>query len=103
MNNRNELNIIRRILESAKQGSTKSGIMHDTYLSSEKTSVYLKFLQKNKLLRCELGNKVYHTTEKGFHMLDQSNELNEFLCKVDPIFSDVDSFGELSEQFKEIE
>lgn len=90
MKNRNELNIIRRILESARQGATKSGIMHDTYLSSEKTSVYLKLLQKNKLLRCELGNKLYHTTEKGFHVLDESNELNEFLYKVDPIFSDFD-------------
>ncbi|SMH71464.1 protein of unknown function [Candidatus Nitrosotalea okcheonensis] len=89
------------MLESARQGATKSRIMHDAYLSSEKTSVYLKLLQENKLLRCELGNRVYHTTEKGFQLLDESNELNEFLYKVDPIFSDLDSLGEFSDQFNE--
>lgn len=96
------LNIIRRVLESARHGATKSRIMHDAYLSSEKISVYLKLLQENKLLRCELGNKVYHTTEKGFQLLDESNELNEFLYKVDPIFSDLDSLEEFSDQFNEM-
>lgn len=102
MKRRNGLNIIRRILESARQGATKSRIMHDAYLSSEKTRVYLKLLQENKLLRCELGSKVYHTTEKGFQLLDESNELNEFLYKVDPVFSDLDSLGEFSDQFSEM-
>ncbi len=91
------------MLESARHGATKSRIMHDAYLSSEKTSVYLKVLQQNKLLRCELGNKVYHTTEKGFQLLDESNELNEFLYKVDPLFADLDSLGEFSDQFNEMQ
>lgn len=99
MKSRSGLNTIRRILESARHGATKSRIMHDSYLSSEKTSVYIKLLQENKLLRCELGNKLYHTTEKGFQMLDESNELNEFLYKVDPVFSDFDSLEEFSDQF----
>ncbi len=96
------MNIVRRVLESARHGATKSRIMHDAYLSSEKTNVYLKLLQENKLLRCELGNKLYHTTEKGFQILDESNELNEFLYKVDPIFSDLDSLEEFSDQFSEM-
>jgi predicted transcriptional regulator len=98
LKNRSGTNTIRRILESARQGATKSRIMHDTYLSSEKTSAYLKLLQENKLLRCELGNKLYHTTEKGFNMLDESNELNDFLYKVDPVFFEFDSLVEFSDQ-----
>lgn len=86
------------ILESARHGATKSRIMHDAYLSSEKTGVYLKFLEEHKLLRCEMGNKLYHTTEKGFEILDESSNLNEFLHKLDPIFSDFDSLGEFSDQ-----
>jgi predicted transcriptional regulator len=86
------------ILETTKQGATKSRIMHDTYLSSEKTGVYLKFLVEHKLLRCEIGNKVYHTTEKGFQILDESSNLNEFLHKLDPIFSDFDSLEGFSDQ-----
>ena len=92
------LNAIRRILESARHGATKSRIMHDTYLSSEKTSAYLKVLQENKLVKYELGNRLYHTTEKGFNMLDESNELNDFLYKVDPMFLEFDSLGEFSDQ-----
>jgi len=99
LKSRTGLNTIRRILESARHGATKSRIMHDSYLSSEKASVFLKILQENKLLKCELGNKVYHTTERGFEILDESNELNEFLYKVDPVFSDIDSLGEFSDQF----
>lgn len=76
------------ILETARHGATKSRIMHDTYLSSEKTSVYLKFLEEHELLRCEMGNKLYHTTERGFQILDESGNLSEFLHKIDPIFSD---------------
>ena len=98
MKSHRELNAIRRILESARHGATKSRIMHDTYLSSEKISAYLKVLQENKLLRCELGNKLYHTTEKGFSILDESNELNNFLYKVDPMFLEFDSLGEFSDQ-----
>lgn len=100
MKSRSELNTIRRILESARHGATKSRIMHDAYLSSEKTSAYLKILQEAKLLRCDVGNNLYHTTEKGFQILDESNELNEFLYKVDPVFSDIDSLGELSDHFR---
>jgi predicted transcriptional regulator len=86
------------ILETTRQGATKSRIMHDTYLSSEKTGVYLKFLVEHKLLRCEIGNKIYHTTEKGFQILDESSNLNEFLHKLDPIFSDFDSLEGFSDQ-----
>lgn len=99
MKSRGGLSVIRLILESARQGATKSRIMHDTYLSSEKTDVYLRFLEKHKLLRCDLGNKIYHTTEKGFQILDESSELNEFLHKLDPLFADFDSLGEFSDQF----
>ena len=87
------------ILETARLGATKSRIMHDAYLSSEKTSVYLKFLEKHKLLRCELGSKAYYTTEKGFDMLDESSHLNEFLSKLDSRFLEFDSLGEFSDQF----
>ena len=100
MKSRSGLSIIRLILESARQGATRSRIMHDTYISSEKAEVYLKFLEKHKLLRCDLGNKLYHTTEKGFQILDESNELNEFLHKLDPLFSDFDSLEGFSDQIK---
>ncbi len=86
------------ILDAAKLGATKSRIMHDVYLSSEKVSVYLKFLEEHKLVRCELGSKMYHTTEKGFEILDESSNLNEFLRRLDSRFSDFDSMGEFSDQ-----
>lgn len=88
------------ILESTRQGSTKSKIMHDTYLTSEKAGFYLKFLEEYKLIRCELGNKLYHTTEKGFQILDESSDPNEFLHKLDPVFSDLDSLGEFSDRIQ---
>lgn len=97
MNSRSGVNTIRRILEAARQGASKSRIMHDTYLSSEKTSAYLKLLQENNLLRCDLGSILYYTTEKGFRMLDESDELNKFLYKVDSRFSDLDSLEEFSD------
>ena len=100
MKSRSGLSIIRLILESARQGATRSRIMHDTYISSEKAEAYLKFLEKHKLLRCDLGSKLYHTTEKGFQILDESNELNEFLHKLDPLFSDFDSLEGFSDQIK---
>ncbi len=103
MKSRSELNIIRRILESTRHGATKSRIMHDSYLSSEKTSAYLKVLQENNLLKCDLGNNLYRTTKKGFQVLDESKELNEFLYTVDSIFSDIDSLEELSDQFTRME
>lgn len=90
MKNRRELNTIRMILESARNGATKSRIMHDVYMSSEKTGIYLSFLIKHKLLKCELGNKTYHTTEKGFQILDESSEINEFIHKSESPFSDFD-------------
>ena len=88
------------ILESALHGATKSRIMHDTYLSSEKTGVYLKFLVGHKLLRCEIGSKIYHTTEKGTQILDESSNPNEFLYKIDPVFSDFDPLEEFSDQIR---
>jgi len=100
LKNRAGWSVIRMILESARQGSTKSRIMHDTYLSSEKAGFYLKFLEEHKLIRCELGNKLYHTTEKGFQILDESSDLNEFLHKLDPVFSDFDSLGEFSDHIR---
>lgn len=99
MKSRNGLNIIRMILEATRQGATKSRIMHDTYLSSEKTGIYLKLLQDNMLIKCELGSRLYYTTEKGFRILDESTELNKFLHRLDPKFSDFDSLGEFSDQF----
>lgn len=86
------------ILDVAKLGATKSVIMHNTYLSSEKTGVYLKFLEEHKLIKCELGSRTYHTTEKGFDMLDQSSDLNEFLNRLDPSFADIGSSEEFFDQ-----
>ncbi|MDE1812703.1 MAG: hypothetical protein KGH85_07550 [Thaumarchaeota archaeon] len=98
MKTRSGWSIIRMILDVARLGATKSRIMHDTYLSSEKTSVYLKFLEQHQLLRCEFGSKIYHTTEKGFNMLDESSNLSEFLNKLDPRFSDISSSKEFFDQ-----
>ena len=78
------------ILESTRHGATKSRIMHDVYMSSEKTGVYLSFLVKHELLKCEFGNKIYHTTEKGFQILDESSEINEFLYELEAPLSDFD-------------
>lgn len=86
------------ILDVARFGATKSRIMHDTYLSSEKTSIYLKFLEQHQLLRCEFGSKIYHTTERGFDILDESSNLDEFLNKLDPRFSDISSSKEFFDQ-----
>ena len=65
------------ILESAKQGATKTRIMYKAYLSYFQVMEYLKYLQENNLLACEAGTHLYKPTKKGLKFLNLSNDLNE--------------------------
>jgi predicted transcriptional regulator len=65
------------ILESAREGASKTKIMYKAYLSYAQVIEYLKYLQQNDLLAYEEGTQVYRPTEKGLKVLNLTNELSE--------------------------
>ncbi len=76
---RGRMGISMAILETAREGVTKSRIMSKAYLSSGQLIDYLSFLEKCDLIRCEKGTALYRLTENGFKFLEASNELDSLL------------------------
>ena len=76
---RGRMGISMAILETAREGVTKSRIMSKAYLSSGQLIDYLSFLEKCDLIRCEKGTALYRLTESGFKFLEASNELDSLL------------------------
>ena len=76
---RGRMGISMAILETAKDGVTKSRIMSKANLSSMQLIQYLSFLEKCDLIRCENGTALYRLTENGFKFLGASNELDSLL------------------------
>lgn len=72
---RNE--IANMMLESARNGATKTKIMYKAYLSYSQLVEYMKYLQQNDLLRYEEGTQLYKPTEKGLKFLNLLEEMSE--------------------------
>lgn len=67
------------ILESVRNGATKTKIMYKAYLSYTLVKQYITFLQENELLRYEKLTKQYRITEKGIKFLHSYDQILELL------------------------
>jgi len=76
---RGRMGISMAILETAREGVTKSRIMSKAYLSSTQLIHYMSFLEKCDLIRRENGTNLYRLTENGFKFLNASTELDSLL------------------------
>jgi predicted transcriptional regulator len=79
MKYRSRSDITTMILESAREGATKTKIMYKAYLSYSQVMEYLTFLQEKELLSCEKGTHLYRPTEKGLKFINMSHDLNEMM------------------------
>ena len=68
--------IIASILDTAKNGSTKTRIMYVAYLSFSQLQKYIKYTLENRLINLDPVEKKYLTTEKGFEFLRRFDEVN---------------------------
>ncbi len=74
--NRGRLHIVAAILQIAEEGCRKTRIMYLGNLSFELLRKYLDILVKRGLLEVQdRGEKIYRTTEKGRHFLQEFQEL----------------------------
>ncbi|TLX83692.1 MAG: hypothetical protein E6L00_00145 [Thaumarchaeota archaeon] len=79
MKYRSRTEISAMILESARQGVTKTKIMYKAYLSYTLVTVYLKVLQDNDLIKYEKLTKQYKITEKGLKFLHSYVQITNLL------------------------
>jgi predicted transcriptional regulator len=79
MKYRSRTEITNMMLDSAREGATKTKIMYKAYLSYGQLVEYLKFLQQNDLLEHDVDKQVYRPTEKGLKFLNLSNDLSEMV------------------------
>lgn len=77
MKYRTRTDIIVRMLESARDGATKTKIMYSSYLSSSQLTTYLELVISNGLLAHDSKEKLYRTTEKGLRLLELHNSVGE--------------------------
>ena len=68
--------IIASILETAKNGATKTRIMYVAYLSFSQLQKYMKYTMENRLIDHDPNEKKYLTTDKGFEFLRRFEEVN---------------------------
>lgn len=69
MKYRSRTDIVTNILESAINGSTKTRIMYEAYMSFAQMKEYLAVLQESGLLEFDAESKTYKTTKKGLEFL----------------------------------
>ena len=79
MKYRSRTEISAMILESVRNGATKTKIMYKAYLSYTLVKQYITFLQENELLRYEKLTKQYRITEKGIKFLHSYDQILELL------------------------
>ena len=68
--------IIASILDTARNGSTKTRIMYVAYLSFSQLQKYMKYTMDNKLIDLDPNDKKYLTTERGFEFLRRFEEVH---------------------------
>lgn len=78
---RDTLSVIAEVLETAKQGASKTRIQNKTSLCTRQINEYLTFMTEAGLLQqSSQGDwKVYETTEKGSHLLKRTYRLEDLL------------------------
>jgi predicted transcriptional regulator len=81
MKYRHKIEIIMLMLKSsnADNGSTKTKIMYESFVTFPQLEEYLSLLLRNDLLVYNAINRTYKTTEKGLRLLELCNKLNELL------------------------
>jgi predicted transcriptional regulator len=79
MKYRDRTEIVKLILRSSNtaEGSFKTRIMYESYLSFSQLEEYLALLTKNGLLEYNETSTTFKTTEKGLRLLDLCNKLHE--------------------------
>jgi len=78
---RDPVDIVKDILEVAKNGTLKTRIMFKANLSATGVNQYLSFMMENKLLRKNNDDckPVYYTSEEGLTFLKGYNRLVQLL------------------------
>jgi len=78
--NRNRLEITQAILETARDGTRKTRIMHTANLSFKLLEKYVNGLVRAGLLKVREGEKkkTYKTSEKGLQFLREFEALEEY-------------------------
>ncbi len=79
MKYRSRTEIVAMILQSARNGVTKTKIMYRAYLSYTQLKEYLTFLQDNGLIKYEEGSQLYRTSDKGKHFLEAYDEISDLV------------------------
>ena len=81
MKYRDRIEIITLMLRSsyADNGSAKTKIMYESFLTFPQLEEYLSLLLKNDLLVYNAIHRTYKTTEKGLRLLELCSKLNELL------------------------
>ena len=79
MKYRSRTDIAEMILEAANGGATKTKIMYKAFLSFSQLREYLAVLEKNGLIEYEDVRQLYRTTEKGLHLLQIYNQVDELV------------------------
>jgi predicted transcriptional regulator len=64
---------------NADNGSAKTKIMYESFLTFAQQEEYLFLLLRNGLLEYNGTNRTYKTTDKGLRLLELFNKLNELL------------------------
>ncbi len=82
MKYRSRTEIVSRLLESARDGATKTKIMYKAFLSYAQLKEYLSVLVQNGLVSYEKSEQIYRTTEKGIRFLDITNSLQGMMESV---------------------
>ena len=79
MKYRSRTDIVGLILEAANGGATKTKIMYKAFLSYAQLKEYLAVLIENGLIEHEDVRQLYRTTEKGLHLLQIYNQVDELV------------------------
>lgn len=76
MRYRSRTDIVSQILEAANGGATKTKIMYKAYLSYAQLKDYLSVMTENDLLKHNVAERQYRTTEKGIKYLRAYGQMN---------------------------
>ncbi len=84
MKYRTRMEIVAKILETAKEGTSKTKIMYNAYLSYAQLKDYLAYLEEKQLIVCD-DSKIrrYRLTPKGFQILSVFSNMGD-LISLDP-------------------
>jgi predicted transcriptional regulator len=79
MKNRDRMDIVSRILESANGGSgaTRTKIMYNAFLSHGQLKQYLTTLTDNDLVRYDSLSQTFKTTEKGLRFIKTYSQMDQ--------------------------